>query len=155
MLVVFSGDPQLHPSSLGPITAAFIPDLPLVPDKVKQFPLGKTRPRLCQRSIQVVHHEGQGLHNELENVSYITPHLNSGFSGTRNKGDIYPFSRAGLEWRVLLIQLGVWNWVICVRECDFLAPEMSEPAMLYDSTAKPSSPVENEEKNCNTFVPKY
>lgn len=46
----------------------------------------------------------RGLHNELENVTYITPHLNRGFSGTRNKGDIYPFSCAGPERRVLLIQ---------------------------------------------------
>ena len=42
--------------------------------------------------------EGQLLHNELENVNSITSHLNRGFSGTRNKGDIYPFpSRPGAK----------------------------------------------------------
>lgn len=44
LVVIFAGDPQLCPVSLGPITASFIPDLPLVPDKVKQFLLEKASP---------------------------------------------------------------------------------------------------------------
>lgn len=36
-------------TSLGRIMAIFIPDLPLVPDKVKPLPLGRTRPRLLPK----------------------------------------------------------------------------------------------------------
>lgn len=37
--------------------------------------------------MQVVHHEGQRLHNELENVSSNPPNLKSAFFW---QGDIYP-----------------------------------------------------------------
>lgn len=39
VLVIVVGVPPLSPISLGQITASFIPDLPLVHDKVKHLPL--------------------------------------------------------------------------------------------------------------------
>lgn len=57
-------------------------------------------PFASQGSIQVVHCEGQRLHNELENVSDITPHLNSGFSRTSNRCEMYPRAHWELSWRM-------------------------------------------------------
>lgn len=62
-------------------------DLPSVPDKVKHLPLGGKQASACAgRRIRVVDGEGQGLHNELENVSYIAPHLSSRFFHHREQG---------------------------------------------------------------------
>lgn len=98
--------------------------------------------------MQVVHHEGQRLHNELENVSYNTPNLNSEFSGR------VIFTPPRLERGVLLIQFGVWNWVICNGKRDFLGPQTNLSATFYlynNQTVSIWAKHEQKKKNWNSF----
>ena len=131
VLVIVVGIALLRAISLWPSTASFIPDLPLVPDKVKHLPLGKTRPRFFSREVSKSYiMKVRGCIMNWKMSLILLPHLNSGFSGTRNKGDIYPFflHRPGAEsplnpaWGVKLS---------CMCEGMWFPSSRDESAMLH------------------------
>lgn len=83
------GVPQPCPGSRGPNTASLIPDLPLSSWQGQTSPIRENQASsFAGESTQVVHGEGQGLHNELENVSYNTTHFPA--PGTRVIFTLFP-----------------------------------------------------------------